>query len=50
MAEEQSLEVLAPNAVEALNRSEIEAMIEVSKRYPRSLEQFKAKAMEGWNA
>lgn len=40
------VEVLAPSAVEALNRSEIQSQIEVAKRYPRSMQQFKTRACE----
>ncbi len=46
MEEPRDVEVLAPSAVEALNRSEIETQIEVAKRYPRSMERFKQRASE----
>lgn len=43
---EAVFEVLAPSAVEALNRSEIESQIDVAKRYPRSMSLFKTRATE----
>ncbi len=46
MEEPRDVEVLAPSAVEALNKSEIETQIEVAKRYPRSMERFKQRASE----
>src|SRR4249920_1119756 len=47
MADEafSDVEVLSSSAIEALNRSEIESQIEIAKRYPRSMEKFKERAI-----
>lgn len=39
-------EVLAPSAVEAMTRGEIDIQVATAKRYPRSLATFKARALE----
>lgn len=46
MEESTELEVLEPSAIAALNKSEIESQIEVAKRYPRSPQHFKQRAIE----
>ena len=45
-AEEQEVQVLAPTAIEALERASIDQQIATAHRYPRSLARFKRTALE----
>jgi hypothetical protein len=44
--EDNSLEVLPPSAVESQTRAEIDVQISTAHRYPRSMQSFKAKALD----
>lgn len=43
---EVALEVLAPSSVEALERAQVDVQIATAHKFPRSLEQFKRRAMD----
>lgn len=43
---ESSLEVLTPSAVESLERAQIDVQVATAHRFPRSLEQFKRRALD----
>lgn len=46
MNENPTLEVLAPSALEAVTRGEIDVQIATAHKFPRSMQQFKARALE----
>lgn len=46
MPDENPLEVIPPNALEALTRGEIDVQIATAHRFPRSLKAFKTRALE----
>ena len=43
--EEMALEVMAPSALESLERASIDVQVATAHRYPRSIEQFRKRAM-----
>lgn len=45
MSETQSLEVIPPSALEALQRGEIDSQIATAHRFPRSMAEFKKRAL-----
>ena len=46
MSDEATLEVIPPNALEAITRGEIDVQISTAHRFPRSLTVFKKRALE----